>query len=382
MKSVQALRALAALFVVGFHCTLLLHDNFNRDVTPWNNGNAGVDLFFVISGFIMIVSSRSLARQADGWRRFIWLRVVRIVPMYWLSTLTKLALVVAIPELARHTYPTTWNTIASFLFIPSLDGMGVARPVLAVGWTLSFEMFFYIAFAAALYFAIDAVIAVGLLMVVLSLVSLTAQPDWPTFTNLASPFLLEFVFGMIVGRVFLQKRFDGAPPLLAILIGVAGLAGLAVLPADGGWQRATIWGGAACVTLCGALMAERWLGQRLPKLPTETGEASYSLYLTHGFILPVIGVALGKSGLTGLALGVVLTVTGVVFSVVVALVVFSAVEAPITNRLRALVHGRKKVATLASQSVAGLSETVGGLSDAISPLSRTVTPGGKPPATP
>lgn len=370
LKSVQALRALAALFVVGFHCTLLLHDNFDRGFTPWNNGNSGVDLFFVISGFIMIVSSQSLARQADGWRRFLALRLVRVVPMYWLVTLAKLALIVAIPEFARHTHPTTWNTIASFLFIPSVDGIGEARPVVAVGWTLSFEMFFYVAFAGALFFAVDAVIAVGLLMAGLSLVSLVAQPDWPTFTNLASPFLLEFVLGMIVGRAFLQKCFDGASPMLAILTSGAGMIALAIVPADGGWQRAAFWGSAGATALCGALMAERWIGHRLPKLLIDTGEASYSLYLTHGFVLPVIGIALAKSGLTGAPLSVVLIVAGVFVSVFVALLVYGTVESPLTARLRALVDSRKKVTTLASETVAGLSETVGEISSA------------KPPATP
>ena len=60
LRSVQCLRAVAALFVVGFHGTLLWHDNFLPSVKPWDNGNSGVDLFFVISGFIMMVSSRRL----------------------------------------------------------------------------------------------------------------------------------------------------------------------------------------------------------------------------------------------------------------------------------------------------------------------------------
>jgi exopolysaccharide production protein ExoZ len=138
LRSVQCLRAVAALFVVGFHGTLLWHDNFLPSVKPWDNGNSGVDLFFVISGFIMMVSSRRLLGLTDGWRRFIVLRLVRIVPMYWLTTIAKLLSIAAVPEIARHTYLTTWNTIASFLFLPAADGAGFVKPVLAVGWTLSF----------------------------------------------------------------------------------------------------------------------------------------------------------------------------------------------------------------------------------------------------
>ena len=391
LQCVQALRALAALFVVGFHSTLLLHDNFFPRFRPWENGNSGVDLFFVISGFIMIVSSRRLVGAPDGWRHFIQLRLVRIVPMYWLATLAKLFLIAAAPEFARHTAMTVWNAVASFLFVPSYDAVGVIKPILPVGWTLCFEMFFYVLFAGALFFAVDALLAVGSLMVLLSLVSLVAQPDWPAITTLASPFLLEFALGMIVGRAFLSKRFEGASPTWAVLAGLLGLAGLAAIPAEGGWSRAAVWGSAASVALCGALMAERWLGQRLPRLLTETGEASYSLYLTHGFLLPLVGIALAKSGITGPVLGMTLVALCVILSVGLSLFAFKAVEAPVTNWLRGFVDGRRQAVTVAAETVAEISETVAGISKAAAEFSETVAeigaeplrgPAGKPPAIP
>ena len=86
----------------------------------------------------------------------------------------------------------------------------------------------------------------------------------------------------------------------------AGLVGLAVVPVDGPWERVAFWGLAASAALCGSVACERWVGRQLPDLFVRIGEASYSMYLTHGFVLPVIGVAAATSGITGSALGIVI----------------------------------------------------------------------------
>ena len=90
--TIQSLRAVAALLVVDYHVL----DMWSLRVNPtppgvsWVNGAAGVDIFFVISGFVMVVSSRRMAAKLGAWRTFIEHRIVRIAPLYWLATTAKL----------------------------------------------------------------------------------------------------------------------------------------------------------------------------------------------------------------------------------------------------------------------------------------------------
>jgi len=334
IRSVQALRAIAALFVVAFHATVLWHDKFAPGVMPWANGNAGVDLFFVISGFIMVLSSRRLLGEVNGWRHFMMLRLIRVAPMYWFATLAKLVAVVALPALALHTQPTAWNVAASFLFIPSRDAAGAIRPVLDVGWTLSFEMMFYIAFAGALFLRIAPLRVVAPAMGMLTILSLARTPNGAAITTLASPIVLEFVFGALVGQAFVNRSLARFSSPWMIALGAAGVLCLAFAPADGIWHRTIIWGLGAAAALTGCVLAERWLDPILPSIFERIGEASYSLYLTHGFILPVVGVLVARCRLTGDALGAALVVLSLVLSTLLALVVYRYVEVPMTAWLR------------------------------------------------
>src|SRR6185437_15681181 len=84
------------------------------------------------------------------WSRFLEDRVIRIVPMYWLMTTVKLAGLFVIPWVALHSDTQLWHTIASYLFIPARNAAGDHLPLLPVGWTLNFEMFFYCCVAASI----------------------------------------------------------------------------------------------------------------------------------------------------------------------------------------------------------------------------------------
>jgi exopolysaccharide production protein ExoZ len=350
IRSVQSLRAIASLFVVLFHSTVLWHDRFAPGVVPWENGNSGVDLFFVISGFIMVVSSRRLLGQVNGWRQFMVLRLIRITPMYWLATAAKLAAIVAVPALALHTHPTEWNTVASFLFLPARDAVGAIRPVLDAGWTLSFEMLFYLVFASALFLGIAPLRVVGPAMAVLAILSVARATNGPAITTLASPIVLEFVFGALIGQAFIDGSLSRLSSPWMIALSVAGLLCLTFVPADGVWYRMAIWGLAAAAALAGCVLAERWLDPLLPRLFERIGEASYSLYLTHGFVLPVAGLVIAKTGLAGNTLGAVLIVSCLLASIIIGMVVYRFIEAPITAWLRGLAGDRRRTNLAAPQT--------------------------------
>ncbi len=346
----QALRAVAALYVVLFHSTVLWHDKFAPRLVPWENGNAGVDLFFVISGFIMVLSSRRLLGRKNAWWRFMELRLIRVVPLYWLVTLAKLAAVVAVPALALHTHPTTWNTIASLLFIPARDAVGVIRPPLDAGWTLSFEMLFYLVFASALLLRLAPLKIVAPVMALLAALSFLRTSTAPAITVLASPIVLEFVFGALAGQAFLSRSWHKFSSPWMIALSATGLLCLTLLPADGIWHRTLIWGLAATAALAGAVLAERWLDPFIPRLFERIGESSYSLYLTHGFVLPVIGLLIAKTSLTGNWRGAALISASLIISTIFALGVYRCIETPLITTLRTLAAGRRRTTLAAPQT--------------------------------
>jgi Acyltransferase family len=200
--TIQALRAVAALLVVLLHA----FETWGERVDPtalgvnWENGAAGVDIFFIISGFVMVISSRRLVDQAGAWLIFIRHRVVRIVPLYWLLTTVKILAVVALGGVVLRT-GLDFNFVAgSYLFLPVTDSAGHFRPILPVGWTLTYEFLFYLLFAAALAIRIDVLRIVVPGLGLIAVAALVRTDAWPAWTILLDTIVVEFVFGVILAK--------------------------------------------------------------------------------------------------------------------------------------------------------------------------------------
>src|ERR1700730_13801630 len=204
LLSIQALRIVAAGLVVVTHSTFYAFERLDRNFFVWQRGTRGVDIFFVISGFVMIYSSQKLLALPGGWKTFAERRIVRIVPLYWLITTLKVFILLVTTGLALHTKLSPITVICSYLFLPAKNLDGQIDPVVGVGWTLTFEMLFYFLFALALFLRINVFKFVGVILALLSIGAYFRQPSWPPIAFYLNSIVLEFFLGMLVAKACIK----------------------------------------------------------------------------------------------------------------------------------------------------------------------------------
>ncbi|EJN03271.1 acyltransferase [Herbaspirillum sp. YR522] len=264
LSYIQLLRAVAAILVVMFHssvATSKYSDFPARSSELLSLGAYGVDLFFVISGFVIFYANSNFTPG-----EFLRRRLERIVPIYWLFIL------IAVP-LALHAAGAqfSWTRLlASLGFVSFLHESG---SILYVGWTLEFEMLFYLCTALAMLLrryrwhalcvAIATLVGLGALM----------PSSTPTVNFLTSPFMLEFLAGILVAR-WIQTRRVGKVEGLALVIAAA----MVTLLKE---NYRFLWLGipASLLVWCGAALGDR----ALPRWLVAMGDASFSIYLLQVF---------------------------------------------------------------------------------------------------
>lgn len=342
LNVVQGTRALAAGFVVVSHGALWAA-GFGPLMLPMRDlsllGTVGVMMFFTISGFIMLHVSHGTFGNSGAPAAFLRRRIARVVPLYWLVTLLAAALVVKSTRALDLNY-----FMESLFFIPHVDAGRVTLPMLGVGWTLDYEMFFYALFAAALFlrrglailcFTLAALMAVGQML----------HPIWDlrhsrnAIEFWTTPLLLPFLLG--IGIAVLRKH---APwlriqrPLLLLCCGIAAILALQDLLVPTGsnpaWWRVALPVDSAIVAAF-AILAPSTIP--VPAFMVLTGDASFSLYLVHPLLF---GVA---DKLGGDSLGHFSPVLAVVFylglCIVAALGLYSMVERPLTRFCNRMLSG-------------------------------------------
>lgn len=322
--SIQYLRAIAAVMVVLHHA---------RNPEPWlynplaglTFGQAGVDIFFVISGFIMYAAARD-ERPAD----FLYRRLIRVAPLYWCATLVAL-LVFYRPYLLAFDPRIITNLFLSLAFVPhaNLAHPDQVWPLLVPGWTLCYEMFFYVIFAVALVrgrLVLPIVAAIIVAVVALGLVRPGTGAAWRTYTD---PIVIEFVLGMLVARFLPLLTVRGAAALLLPV----GFALLALTGEPGAW-RVLQWGVPAVLVVVGALALEAHGRLPLHRALKALGDSSYSLYLVHPIVIAVTAKVVKALPLGGVAQFVAMIALCMGASIVAGLLVHRWAERPLLRALR------------------------------------------------
>lgn len=298
---IQALRGIAAVFVVLEHIRFLACGAF------------GVDVFFCISGFMIMFTTHSSTKY------FFRKRLLRILPFYYLMTIGTFALLVLFPSMFEQTRASAVNLVKSLLFIPFDIGNGTLQPLLRIGWTVNCEMFFYLLFWIAFHIshkyrglicsvllggfvALGAFVSGGSTWMGNSTWTSGLTPAWADSAAAMSPWLaplyfygnpvmLEFALGILCYYAtrgiytFLQKHPSRKPKLsgrillfcaLLLLVSlVFSTAHINIL----GYRRLLYWGLPAMLLVLCFCFAGLFL--KMPSFSVRLGDISFSLYLIH-----------------------------------------------------------------------------------------------------
>ncbi len=292
LVSIQYLRAFAALSVLVTH--VLQWPLGELNFAMLKTGRLGVEVFFVISGFIMTMIAGDGAFRPQ---RFLGRRAWRIVPAYWAATLLVTALALAMPSQFRTTVPTIEGLIKSLLFIPSLDPKA---PLLLLGWTLDYEAFFYVVFASLFFLGSELrTLVLCALFAALVAIGISLQNPSHVEAFYTSMSLLGFCAGTVVAQLYRHGWLKPDSEVTHALIGatLVLLAAFYLVPWDNADRAPLPVHLLMTVIAVGIVLLglQIEIAGRLPRLATlkYLGDTSYSLYLFH--IFPVAAIwALGR----------------------------------------------------------------------------------------
>jgi exopolysaccharide production protein ExoZ len=335
---IQALRGIAASAVVLDHA---LSPLVKSGVLPtyfddvrYNIGNLGVVVFFIISGFIMIRTNRAFFGSPGASKKFLLRRLTRIIPIYWAGT--------ALAFLFVGMVEKEWRPLElglSLAFVPYFDAVhGVMKPILNVGWTLNYEMFFYAVFAIAMLLPlkIGVFFVASVFTVLVSAHLLLAGPGNPTHSAalfLSDRIVLLFVVGVFIGLFVKMPQIAFRFPLACVVFAAMCGAYVFMRSLDDAAFPADLWmwvPAAMVVMLCSGNSGEE---SAFARWAERFGDASYSTYIFNIFIVAALAKVMP---VTSWATGLMFVLTSLVASNLIGLSINSWVERPALSRLRYL----------------------------------------------
>ena len=329
------LRAIAALLVVLFHVQVIFGQRAGLSAFygAFNNGMRGVDLFFVLSGYIIgHVHFRDVGTPSRT-ANYFFNRASRIYPAVWIMTLLAAGLYfVGFGGSEKSGKMAPWNVIASFLLLPQ-----VGDPLVNVTWTLKYEIFFYVIFGGMI---INARVGLTLLFawqiaVIISSALLPAESIGALGFYLR-PFCLEFGIGLICAWLLDQPAFNSlarhaflqwALLFSGTSVFIVGMMGSGLAPLPAAWCAI----GAGLIVI-GLILLEQAERIYVPKILVKLGGASYSIYLVNFSVTTIVAVILIRLRFTAMNDLMLMSVAAI--SVIAGVIFDKLVDQPIQRVLR------------------------------------------------
>lgn len=347
-RNIQGLRAIAALMVLSSHLFWDIEPMRSHWAQPWFGaiGPSGVDIFFVISGFIIYHVTRRAAGHAATLGRgrtfyqFAMRRVIRIYPLYWIVFAAAAVMMIWVPPASSFVRKPE---IALLLLVDSVPNYRVQA-----AWTLTFEVYFYavtalsmLLFPKRIYAGLLAwFAAVALVSILTTMFGLNVPLNY-----VFAPILLEFLLGIGVGVII--ERGESRFSLSALCVGVAWLLiGSLPLSEDGGRAalsyllRLACWGFPAALIVYAAAAFEVGQARVMPRALQYLGDASFSIYLWHAVIFVGVAAVFARLGWTGVVSRSLLTAVMAAIGVGVGLLSYHFLEKPLLRGLGTRFLGR------------------------------------------
>lgn len=334
----QQLRAVAALMVVMQHARFPHYPHWAGE----HFGTLGVDLFFVISGFVIFW----VTRGETSFRRYLLRRIVRIVPLYWMLTLAMAAAVLLFPQMFKQTVFDPVHFLQSLAFIPAFNPgrPDTIQPLLTPGWTLNFEFFFYVSFGLVYFLCPKRAWRLPLFSALLAGLVIAGKafaPAGPVGLTYSSPQMLEFLAGIWIG-VWIDRGAAVPGRGGAWLLLAAGW--LCLLFERQLYAHLSSLGallGSSLIVL-GAVALERAAPAR-NRVMEFLGDASYSIYLTHVLVMGALRLAwLRVPALNGMPHEpVAFMLVGIAVSACLGALIYAALERPVLRVLSGWIEPRR-----------------------------------------
>jgi len=350
IENIQALRGVAILLVVFAH-VMAIEQKYGRGdgILPhfFALGVSGVDLFFVMSGFVVVTVTRHCFQQPIAVGHFFYNRVSRVYPLYWLYSLVVLGVYLLRPEMVNAAQGHRVNILESFMLLPQ-----DLLPLLNVGWALIHIMYFYVVFTLLLFGSErqlpKLMVVWGLAVVMGNLVYRYAVPTAPTASIklITHPLTLEFIGGCLVAKLIHGgTRQHGFKAL--VLGGVLFITGMSIYysgspgPVPKGWLRAALFGFPYAIVVYGAVAMEMNSARIFPRFLSFVGDASYSIYLSHVLVLSAIGRTWSMVSRYGPFDNIIMVLLAVIVAIIVGRVSYRIIEIPMLSFTRRLKGSRK-----------------------------------------